>query len=59
MPNAQRINYGIDAPTAIRNIAVIGVVLLLIAFSGHAQIPVGSGNYILHNKSLPPLSFCF
>jgi arsenite methyltransferase len=49
----QRIDYGLDAPVAIRNLALIGVVLLLVAFLGPRHIPIGTDGYFdLHKTCL-------
>lgn len=53
MPVTQRIDYGIDAPVALRNLLLVGIACLLTAFLGPRHIPIGSDGYFdLHKTCL-------
>jgi arsenite methyltransferase len=53
MSSTQRIDYGIDAPVAIRNMFLAGVACLLVATLGPRHIPIGTNGYFdLHKTCL-------
>jgi SAM-dependent methyltransferase len=53
MSNTQRIDYGLDAPVAIRNLFLIGIACLLLSSLGPRHIHFGAGaNWDLHRTTL-------